>query len=189
MASYRSKIGSFGKNTTHCLKRNLAWMHLGFIRHKIDICLSECSYLIKGPTCILKRDACEFLGTLQLTVADTCRAPGCFSYVCRTLDIIITQNTRFHVPNFVEMRNKVTLWHALRVSNWSVPLSSTYILASFGRTIGYYVMQPKLRYRVWRTKRRTFEVKFFITLLNGIACPKRLSQPKIITSNIFSICV
>lgn len=56
-----------------------------------------------------------------------CRVPGCFSYVSRILEIIKTQNTPFHVLNFVEMRSKVTLWYALRVSNWSVPLSSTYI--------------------------------------------------------------
>lgn len=58
---------------------------------------------------ILKRDACDFLGTLQLTVADTCRVPGCFYYVSRTLEIIIAQNTPFHILNFVEMRSKVTL--------------------------------------------------------------------------------
>jgi len=48
-------------------------------------------------------------------------------------------------------------------------------------------MHPKLRYRKWRTKRRTFELKFLITILNGIACTKRLSQPQVITSNIFNI--
>jgi len=123
----------------------------------MDICtFQNAAYLIMGSTCILKTDACDFLGKLQLTVADTCRDPGCFSYVCRTLEIITTQNTPFHVLNCVEMRSKVTLWHALRVSNWSMPVSSSYILASFGRTVGYCVMHQKLRYRMWRTKRRSF---------------------------------